>query len=147
MPSQHHESRYRVQLARDGLYFVARLDGLPAGHVLLRWQSTNDTLHLWGIREPCIEALGVDQALRSRGVGTALVRSAEEAARQRGDDRIGLAVGVSNTRARALYERLGYREAGYAAFEVSGSYVDDHGAERSEGETCVYLAKSLVQPG
>lgn len=146
MPSQHHEGRYRVQLAGQGLYLVARLDGHAVGHILLRWQSTNDTLRLWGISEPYVEALGVIPALRSRGVGTALMQSVEEAARQQGYSHIGLAVGLENTRARALYERLGYRDAERPPFEVSWSYVDESGQTRREGEMCVYLTKPLTRP-
>lgn len=144
LPSQHHEKRYGVQLAGQGLYLVALLDGRPAGHVLLRWRSTNETLRLWGISEPYVEALAVVPALWSRGIGTALMQSAESEALQRGHQRIGLAVGLENTRARALYEGLGYRDAGYAPFEVTWSYTDDRGAERFEGEMCAYLTKPLA---
>ncbi|MCX4744056.1 GNAT family N-acetyltransferase [Kitasatospora sp. NBC_01287] len=52
--------------------------------------------------------LGVHPALRSCGLGTLLIRVAEERIRARGLTRAELRVEESNPRARALYERLGY---------------------------------------
>ncbi|MFF2546568.1 GNAT family N-acetyltransferase [Kitasatospora sp. NPDC058063] len=56
--------------------------------------------------------LGVHPALRSCGIGTLLIRSAEQRIRARGLTRAELGVEESNPRARALYERLGYRAYG-----------------------------------
>ncbi|RKE17264.1 N-acetyltransferase [Streptomyces sp. TLI_171] len=56
--------------------------------------------------------LGVHPALQSCGIGTLLIRSAERRIAGRGLDRAELAVEESNPRARALYERLGYRPFG-----------------------------------
>ncbi|MBC3841792.1 GNAT family N-acetyltransferase [Streptacidiphilus sp. 4-A2] len=53
--------------------------------------------------------LAVLPALQSRGLGTLLVGSAEQRIRERGLRRAELGVEDSNPRARALYERLGYR--------------------------------------
>ena len=52
--------------------------------------------------------LAVLPALQSRGLGTLLIRAAEQRIRNRGLRRAELAVEESNPRARALYERLGY---------------------------------------
>lgn len=52
--------------------------------------------------------LGVLPALQSCGLGTVLIRAAEDRIRSRGLWRAELAVEESNPRARALYERLGY---------------------------------------
>jgi ribosomal protein S18 acetylase RimI-like enzyme len=146
MPSQHHEARYGVQLAGQGLYLIALAGGRIAGRALLRWHSTDATLRQWGIVEPYVEAVGVEPSLRSRGIGTALMRAAEEAAWRLGYRGIGLAVGVENTRARALYERLGYEDAGRPPFDVRWTYRDDDGVERWASETCVYLTKRLAEP-
>lgn len=52
--------------------------------------------------------LSVHPALRSCGIGTVLVRAAEQRILARGLDRAEIGVELSNPRARALYERLGY---------------------------------------
>ncbi|GAA2248925.1 GNAT family N-acetyltransferase [Streptomyces amakusaensis] len=56
--------------------------------------------------------LAVLPALQSCGLGTILVRAAEERIRSRGLRRAELAVEEANPRARALYERLGYEAYG-----------------------------------
>jgi len=52
--------------------------------------------------------LAVHDALRSCGIGTILIRGAEQRIRARGLRRAELGVEEDNPRARALYERLGY---------------------------------------
>lgn len=52
--------------------------------------------------------LAVHPALQSCGIGTLLIEAAEERIRRRGLQRAEIAVELSNPRARALYERLGY---------------------------------------
>ncbi|MFJ8622789.1 GNAT family N-acetyltransferase [Kitasatospora sp. NPDC093550] len=56
--------------------------------------------------------LAVHPALQSCGLGTLLIRSAEQRIRERGLTRSELAVEEDNPRARALYERLGYSAYG-----------------------------------
>jgi ribosomal protein S18 acetylase RimI-like enzyme len=56
--------------------------------------------------------LAVHGALQSCGIGTILVRAAEQRIRARGLRRAEMGVENSNPRARALYERLGYRAFG-----------------------------------
>ena len=55
-----------------------------------------------------LEVLAVDAAAEGRGLGRALLDSAEEAARARGAQSMSLHVFAKNTRARAVYERMGY---------------------------------------
>ena len=73
-----------------------------------------------GYEYPNLEDVWVTESWRGRGVGTALLRFAEELARKRGCRRIGLAVNpTDNPRAKGLYERIGYVGTGEAA------YIDD----------------------
>jgi ribosomal protein S18 acetylase RimI-like enzyme len=113
----------------------------------VRWGgTTNPELH-WRLddreRHPYVEALLVHPAFRSRSVGSQILAAAEALVQARGLRRIGLAVAVENDRARALYERLGYRDLGVGEFANAWSYVDEHGNEVAESETCAYLVKDL----
>ena len=56
--------------------------------------------------------LTVHGALQSCGIGTLLINAAEQRVRTRGLHRVELGVEDGNPRARALYERLGYRAYG-----------------------------------
>jgi ribosomal protein S18 acetylase RimI-like enzyme len=63
--------------------------------------------------------------LQGLGIGTALVRDAESRLRKRGFTVVEIDAGKDNPRARALYERLGYRVAGERRDEWT--YVDARG--------------------
>jgi len=59
-----------------------------------------------------LSQLAVQAAWRSCGLGTTLIRAAEQRILARGLDRAELSVEENNPRARALYERLGYAAYG-----------------------------------
>ncbi len=88
------------------LLLVAWLDGVLAGTVQLNLDAQENQPH-----RVEVEKLLVDPALRRRGVGTALVRRAEQAA-----ERLGRRLMTLDTRGEAageaLYRRLGWQEAG-----------------------------------
>jgi GNAT superfamily N-acetyltransferase len=129
--------RARLDAQEDGavVYVIAWLGDRPIGHVLVKWQgaSTEAVRSLVGDC-PDVEDLFVAPDVRGRGFGTQLLEAAELLARNSGYDRIGLSVGVGNPRARALYERRGFRDLGVAPFVVSGEWGS---------ETCTYLVKSF----
>ena len=60
-----------------------------------------------------IDGLAVAAEARGRGVGTALLLAMRQEAAQRGYRELRLDVADGNDRARALYERLGFRDAGW----------------------------------
>ena len=90
--------------------------------------------------EPELRNLRVEAAERGRGVGTAIVREAERHVGPRG--RLTVGVALDNPRARALYERLGYRGTGEVA-TTTYAYVDDAGVTRQATETDETLARDL----
>jgi ribosomal protein S18 acetylase RimI-like enzyme len=67
-----------------------------------------------------IAELQVAPAWRGRGIGSALVAALEELAARRGAARAEIGVTAGNARARALYERLGYRAAREIRLELAG---------------------------
>jgi RimJ/RimL family protein N-acetyltransferase len=74
-----------------------------------------------------IKGLSVSPAHRRRGVATALVHAAIEAARTAGACRVTLRVLSHNTAARELYAAAGFEIEGVLRgfFRIDGRYVDD----------------------
>src|ERR1035441_8102637 len=81
-------------------------------------------------------------SLRSRGIGTAIIRAAEALARERGCGQIGLGVDDDNPRAAALYLRLGYQETGYRYLDRY-YYLEDHGHRHDVADPARFLVKDL----
>ncbi|AFU99182.1 GNAT family N-acetyltransferase [Simiduia agarivorans] len=71
-----------------------------------------------------VAQLGVAPALRSQGLGAQLLAYAESQARARGIGQLSLDVADENPRARALYERLGFRLLTSQASSIPG--LSDH---------------------
>jgi GNAT superfamily N-acetyltransferase len=88
----------------DEAMLIAELDGRPAGCAFLVTlvDYFNDRPHAH------LSVLAVDKSVEGRGVGSALLGACEQWARNRGSDRLTLSALVTNTRARALYERRGF---------------------------------------
>ncbi|WP_030616355.1 GNAT family N-acetyltransferase [Streptomyces fulvoviolaceus] len=139
----HHADRYARQAAGDSTYLIPWLDRRPVGHAEVRWTGC----HAPEVRAalpgcPDVNSLFVwPESLRSRGVGTALVRAAERLARERGIGVMGLGVGDHNPRAAALYARLGYRPA--VAFVDRWAYLDASGVRHERVDPGVFLVKEL----
>ena len=84
--------------------YIAELDGQPAGCAylvtLVDYFNLNSHAHL--------SVLAVTREAEGQGVGTALIDQSIAWAKERGSDRLTLSALVTNTRARALYERKGF---------------------------------------
>jgi ribosomal-protein-alanine N-acetyltransferase len=107
------------------LLFVAHLGGSPAGFVLL---------HPRGVAgSPYLASIAVSEELRGAGVGSRLLDFVEGYFRQQARH-LFLCVSSFNPRARALYERHGYR--------VVGELVD----YVIEGASEFLMHKALRQP-
>ncbi|MGW3656317.1 GNAT family N-acetyltransferase [Streptomyces sp. NPDC005151] len=85
--------------------------------------------------------LGVLPALQSCGLGTALIRAAEDRIRARGLRRAELGVEESNPRARALYERLGY--VAYGSLPDAWDVEAPDGSLRRYETMCTLMRKDL----
>jgi GNAT superfamily N-acetyltransferase len=96
-----------------GEYLVAWEDDVPVGHAHVDWRSD----------PPAVQDVYVPEPHRRRGIATRLSAAAEELVRARGFDRIALDVDVENTGARALYEKLGYRETGTPPKRQTGTVL------------------------
>ena len=96
--------RLAVMEAEDRLVLIAELDGQVIGCLST---SIMRVLH-----RPApvgrISMMVVDEALRNRGVGAALVRMAERTLAERGCYMVGVTSHVRRTEAHRFYETLGY---------------------------------------
>jgi GNAT superfamily N-acetyltransferase len=116
----------------------------PVGSGFIHWSGPRDA----SVAElvsgcPEIFRLEVLDKHRSKGFGAALVRELEELARARGVLRVGLGVGIANRRARALYERLGYRAVESSDYIDRCEYPDANGRRCTSEEPCVFMVKDL----
>ena len=88
----------------DEAMLIAELDGKPAGCAflvtLIDYFNERPHAHL--------SVLAVEKAAEGKGVGSALLDACAEWARNRASDRLTLSALVTNSRARALYERKGF---------------------------------------
>jgi GNAT superfamily N-acetyltransferase len=92
--------------AQDHAVFVAEE---PSGR-LIGLVSVSKRIHFSGGVDGYVGVLIVAADREGRGVGRALMASAERWARERGLKRMTLETGAVNTRARAVYGKLGYVE-------------------------------------
>ena len=92
--------------APDRLMIVAEVDGRIAGNCQLSFKTRIKTRHR------AIVAIGLRRAYWNLGIGTAMFREMIDVARQReGVMQLELEVIEGNSRARALYEKMGFRVA------------------------------------
>jgi GNAT superfamily N-acetyltransferase len=100
---------------------LARLSSDPNARALVATQGDNVvgliTVHLRNTinhEAPIgqITLLVVDEAIRSRGAGRALVAAAEDWARSRGTRRITVTTALERIGAHAFYEKVGYSHTG-----------------------------------
>lgn len=128
------DRRWQELVAGYREMFVAIVDGGPAGSVSINEREERPgMLHLF--------ALDVAEPLRSRGVGSRLIASVEEEARRRGLDGAYLEVGVENTDARRLYERLGYERDGVPFLNSWNTYDADGNFREEIVETVCRMVK------
>jgi ribosomal protein S18 acetylase RimI-like enzyme len=84
-----------------------------------------------------LSQLATADELRGLGIGAHLIAAAEERMRERGVHTVELAVEDDNPRARALYERLGYREE--VRRQTASWYVED-----ADGNLALYETELAV---
>ena len=116
----------------DGWLCVAELDGHLVGFAQMGLQVPQALVV--AERPAELERLYVQEPFTRQGVGSALIRRCEAAARERGADVLWLSPWVHNTRALAFYAHHGYADHGAAWYEFE--------QERHENRV---LVKALLQ--
>ena len=89
--------------ANDARLFIARRQSEPCGFLLIRPRGV--------VYSPYIASLAVSAQERGKGIGTQLLQFAEDLYRLESDHMF-MCVSSFNTRAKALYDRLGYTVIG-----------------------------------
>jgi ribosomal protein S18 acetylase RimI-like enzyme len=104
------------------IWLVLRVCGpLRCWTVLRRLTQLRRLWSLPGKDDLSIEHLGVREDMRGKGIATALLTNQIEMARSKGINRCVLDVAVTNPRAQALYERLGFRVVGERKPHIGGA--------------------------
>ncbi len=85
-------------------------------------------------------ALDVAEPNRDRGIGSQLIAFVEAEARRRSLFGVYLEVAVTNSNARRLYERVGYKQDG-VPFQNSWNYHREDGSVEERVEEMVRLLK------
>jgi GNAT superfamily N-acetyltransferase len=126
-----------------GVLLVAWLDGRPVGDGFLSYEPDEPAVRRQLPAVPQLSHLEVLGPLQGRGIGTALIHAAEDSARKLGHQRLTLAVGLDNPRARRLYERLGYADWGHGRIVTTWVERDPEGRPVTMSEVCDVLVKRL----
>ncbi|MEM8766113.1 MAG: GNAT family N-acetyltransferase [Pseudomonadota bacterium] len=124
--------------------FLALAAGSLLGSGFIRWLGPRDPAAFALLPEaPEIFRLEVLEGRRSQGIGTALLRSIEAAARERGFKAVSLGVAHANPRAEALYRNLGYADMGLDEYYDEYPYPLERGGYGTARDLCRYLRKPL----
>jgi RimJ/RimL family protein N-acetyltransferase len=109
--------------SEKGIYLVAERDGKIVGHAFL------EPLHLQSICHVAQLSIGVHHGWQEKGIGTALMKELIAWAKQSATiEKIELNVRASNSRAIALYKKMGFIEEGRLKNRIKVSqthYIDD----------------------
>ncbi|KKI90549.1 hypothetical protein WQ54_21715 [Bacillus sp. SA1-12] len=141
-------NRYHVQKKAEGLYLIAWKNSIPIGHFLLRWCGPQDTYVTNSIDitySAFLEAGLTKDEYRRMGVATAIIQEAERLSKEKGCTHIGLEVGVENSEAKRLYEKLGYKDWGYGEFPISWECIDTNGNKGTDTEIVIFMQKDLQE--
>jgi ribosomal protein S18 acetylase RimI-like enzyme len=112
-------TRYRDGLQHagaDAITIVAELDERIAGFIDARLDRSPDPMHR-DLAYCHIIDIAVAESHRHQGIGTQLMRAAENWGREQGATLASLEYLVGNTRAAASYQRIGYSTAAIIAIK------------------------------
>jgi GNAT superfamily N-acetyltransferase len=142
-PNRFHEARFQRHQNGLSTFLIAVVNDTPVGCGEILWRGCGAP----EVTERCPELSGltVQPARQSQGIGTAIIRTAEQFVLRRGHHRLGLGVDDENDRAAALYLRLGYQDIGCHYIDRY-PYLDEQGALRTAADPCRFLVKTLADP-
>ncbi len=104
-------------------FLLAQMNGQAIGYAKLRAGDAPACVD--GPRPIELERIYVDQNALGQGVGTALIRTCLDEARQAHYGAVWLGVWERNDRARAFYRKWGFRDVGVKTFTVGDDVQND----------------------
>lgn len=132
----HIESAYARSQQGEMIFLVADLNGFPIGQVWVVIQA-QDGIGL-------IQALRVLEPLRNMGIGTRLIRAAEQAMHARGLHMVEIHVTFDNPAAKRLYEKAGYHVIGH---KISHWSYAPPGEDVKHVEEQVWILRKQLETG
>jgi GNAT superfamily N-acetyltransferase len=123
---------------------VAEVDQRISGRGLVLWQGhrlPQLEQHYSGV--PVIREMYVRADERSRGVASAILHAIEALAVSRGHSGLSLGVAPDNTRAKALWERHGYRHHGPPLVRIVSTYETGRDSVYRRLESFIPMRKDL----
>jgi ribosomal protein S18 acetylase RimI-like enzyme len=140
-----HRDRLEDAQRSDIRYLVLVVQQVVIGFACLvlrrpaSWSDADDPHHL-----PQIVDLQVQEAQRGQGYGSAFVRALEGIAADAGYAHLYLSVDpLTNPRAYALYQRLGYQQIQAEAYRKSWGFTDSEGQVHRGEDWLVDMVKQL----
>jgi ribosomal protein S18 acetylase RimI-like enzyme len=125
-------------------FVIARQGDDIFGYGFINWSGPRDQRVRQILGQcPEIYRLEVFKEHQSRGIGSSIIKAFEARARTKQLSRLGLSVDHSNTRAFALYRRLGFTETSVRGFVDSYRYEDANGTVHTVSDHCRYLEKQV----
>lgn len=138
-----HRRRLKLVAKDQATYIVAEEGSKFIGHVLIEWFGATDPAIADNVKDcPNLKDIYVVPELRSQGLGAKIIEAAEVLATSKKYLRVGLGVDKNNIRAKALYQRLGYRATPYVSHNDRQITTKD-GKQFRLIEDCTYMVKEL----
>lgn len=104
---------YEILAEFPETFLIAELEGVIVGYIMCRIEYGFSHLRRLGLaRKGHVVSIAVKESHRGKGVGTILLRTAQEEMLKKSSTECYLEVRVSNEGAIALYQRLGYKVSG-----------------------------------
>ncbi|MBV7335365.1 GNAT family N-acetyltransferase [Chloroflexi bacterium TSY] len=139
-----HRRYWQLQERGAITYLIAWQGDRPIGHGTIRWLGPRDPIVAASYPKcPEILGLGVVPELQSRGIGSRMLEEFVQLAHERELDQIGLAVGLTNTRAQALYLRHGYRDTATPTYLDRWYRRNDAGQKIWHEDECKFMIKQI----
>ena len=141
---QFHEQKLKEQKTGKSAWLIAWMDKKPVGHIQLRFSGCE----VKKVRDKLpgcshIEALGVKEEYRKKGIATKLINFTEDLSKKKGYKKIGLSVEEANSFLKKIYEKRGYKNWGKGTIIEKWEELDENGKKKIVKEKCEYYIKEL----
>jgi ribosomal protein S18 acetylase RimI-like enzyme len=139
-----HTQRFKLQDENKACYLGAIVGGNVVGFVLVSF--TKEDIQVCTDGKQCADMIDllVSEHFRGLGIGTSLIKSAENVCKVKGIPFLGLDVNPKdNPRAMGLYESLDYKVVGELHLDGVYDTVDEDGNTAKYEDWCVDMIKDL----